>query len=58
MAHELNLKVCMEGIEVAEDIDKLKVYDPDKFQGFYFGRPCTADQFREKYIRSDVRFDR
>lgn len=58
MAHELNLKVCMEGIEVAEDVDKLKIYDPDKFQGFYFGRPCTADQFREKYIRSDVRFDR
>lgn len=58
MAHELNLKVCMEGIEVESDIEKLQIYEPDKFQGFFFGRPCTANQFQEKYIRSDIRFNR
>ena len=58
MAHELNLKVCMEGVEVESDIEKLMVYKPDKFQGFFFGRPCSAVQFRESYLRSDVRFDK
>ncbi len=58
MAHELNMKVCMEGVEVESDIAKLQVYSPDKFQGFYFGRPCKAAQFRENYLRSDNLFEK
>ena len=53
MAHELGMKVCMEGVETLEDIEKLSEYGADKYQGFYFGRPCTAVDFREHYIRSD-----
>ena len=55
MAHELKMAVCMEGVESEEDIKKLEVYEPDKYQGFYFGRPCTAVQFREHYLRPDSR---
>ncbi len=54
MAHELNMTVCMEGVETADDIGKLQVFEPDKFQGFYFGRPCTAVNFREHYLRPDT----
>ncbi len=57
MAHELNMKICMEGIESAEDIEKLIIYSPDKFQGFYFGRPCSKIDFQEHHIRPDVRRD-
>ena len=57
MAHELDMKVCMEGVESAEDIEKLLVYEPDKFQGFYFGRPCTAIDFREHHLRPDSKMD-
>ena len=53
MAHELGMKVCMEGVETLEDVEKLSEYGADKYQGFYFGRPCTAVDFREHYIRSD-----
>lgn len=53
MAHELNMAVCMEGIESSEDIAKLAQYEPDKFQGYFFGRPLTAVQFREHSLRPD-----
>lgn len=57
MAHELNMKVCMEGIEAEGDIARLIPYQPDKFQGFYFGRPCNNVAFREHYLRPDAKRD-
>lgn len=53
MAHELNMKVCMEGVESKEELKKLLVYKPDKFQGFHFGRPMGSSNFREHYIHAD-----
>ena len=40
------LLLCEEGEEE---------YEPDKFQGFYFGRPCSAVNFRELHIRADAK---
>lgn len=57
MAHELNMKVCMEGVETESDVEKLLVFQPDKFQGFYFGRPCSAVDFREHHIRIDAKLE-
>ncbi|MBQ4379104.1 MAG: GGDEF and EAL domain-containing protein [Treponema sp.] len=57
MAHELGMQVCMEGIEEKSDIEKLIEYAPDKFQGFYFGRPCNNVDFREHHLRLDINKD-
>lgn len=57
MAHELDMKVCMEGVETEEDIEKLQVFSPDKFQGYFFGRPCNSIAFREHYLRADAKKD-
>ena len=57
MAHELGMQVCMEGIEEKSDIEKLIEYGPDKFQGFYFGRPCNNIDFREHHLRLDANKD-
>ncbi len=57
MAHELGMQVCMEGIEEKRDIERLIEYGPDKFQGFYFGRPCNNIDFREHHLRLDVNKD-
>jgi len=57
MAHELNMQVCMEGVESEEDIQKLLEYEPDKFQGFHFGRPMDCANFREHYVRLDSNKD-
>ena len=57
MAHELNMKVCMEGVESKDELAKLQDYAPDKFQGFFFGRPMTATHFREHHLRPDITRD-
>lgn len=57
MAHELNMKVCMEGVETSQDVEKLLVFNPDKFQGFYFGRPCSAVNFRELHVRPNAKLE-
>ncbi len=57
MAHELGMAVCMEGVETQEDIGKLLEYKPDKFQGFYFGRPASAAQFRERFLLVDSKIE-
>lgn len=57
MAHELGMTVCMEGVETKEDVEKLVGFSPDKFQGFYFGRPCSSNDFREHHLIFDAKRD-
>lgn len=46
LARELNLSVCVEGVETAETADFLQKAGFEKAQGFYFGRPMPADDLR------------
>jgi diguanylate cyclase (GGDEF)-like protein len=50
MAHDLNMAVCMEGVESADDVAKLKKYKPDTFQGYHFGHPVNAQLFEEQNL--------
>ena len=50
MAHNMNLKVCIEGIENQDELERIKILFPDYCQGFYFGRPCPYKEFNEKYV--------
>lgn len=50
MAHSINLKVCVEGIEEEEELDIIRELLPDYIQGYYFGRPVCNEDFREKHI--------
>lgn len=50
MVHDLNLKICVEGIETAEEQVRISGLYPDFEQGFFFGKPCTYQQFRAKYV--------
>lgn len=52
MVHSMNLKVCVEGIETADELGKMKGLLPDYCQGYLFGRPCPYDEFVEKYLCS------
>ncbi|MBO5144981.1 MAG: GGDEF domain-containing protein [Lachnospiraceae bacterium] len=53
MAHSLGSAVCMEGIEQAEDLQKMMAIKPDLIQGYYFGKPSSADQFEEKFLKTE-----
>lgn len=50
MSHNLNLKICVEGIETAIDRERIQELAPDYIQGFYFGKPCPYDEFIQRYV--------
>lgn len=52
MAHNMNLKVCVEGIETEEELKRIQKLSPDYSQGFYFGRPCPYQQFSETFVQN------
>jgi diguanylate cyclase (GGDEF)-like protein len=43
LAHKLGMTVVAEGVETAEQDDKLRELESDACQGFYFARPMTPD---------------
>jgi diguanylate cyclase len=46
MAHKLKLKVVAEGVETEGQLELLRQYGCDYVQGYLFGRPMPARQFR------------
>lgn len=45
MAHSLGLRVIAEGVESEPQLELLRNYDCDEYQGFLFSRPVPADEF-------------
>jgi len=45
MAHKLDLKVIMEGVENKEQLDILQGFGCDQIQGFYFYKPMPEKEF-------------
>ena len=46
MAKSLNLQVLAEGVEEVLAVDHLRALKCDYVQGYHFGRPVSADEFR------------
>ena len=55
MAHSINMNVCMEGVEFANEEKVLSELGPDKYQGFFFGRPVNAGDFYDQHLHSFVK---
>lgn len=53
MAHTLNLKVCIEGIETEEELEKIKELNPDYIQGYLFGKPVPEKEFYLQQIKKN-----
>jgi predicted signal transduction protein with EAL and GGDEF domain/DNA-binding response OmpR family regulator len=45
LSHNLNLTVVAEGVETAEQLDILRGYDCDEYQGYLISEPLYADEF-------------
>jgi diguanylate cyclase (GGDEF)-like protein/PAS domain S-box-containing protein len=52
LAHNLGLTVVAEGVEDDVAMDMLVGYGCDRAQGYFFGRPCPADQLTKWLIES------
>ena len=50
MSKELGMPIIMEGVETKEQVDFLSNVGCDMFQGFYFAKPMSVDNFEEAYI--------
>ena len=49
MSKELGMPVITEGVETKEQVDFLKNVGCDMFQGFYFAKPMSLDNFEKEY---------
>ncbi|HKT73841.1 MAG TPA: EAL domain-containing protein [Steroidobacteraceae bacterium] len=47
MGKNLSLTVVAQGVETKEQVDLLREHACDEFQGFYFNKPMSAQQFTE-----------
>ena len=52
MAHSIGLDIVIEGVETAEELEKISQVSPDYIQGFYYGKPMPEEnliEFVKKY---------
>lgn len=54
LAHNLNMRVVAEGVEMLDQLVHLKTAGCDEVQGYYLSRPVTADAARQLLIRSTL----
>lgn len=50
MAKELGIKTMAEGVETAEQAEKLQSFGCDGIQGYYFGRPMPVGEFEARHL--------
>lgn len=50
MAHSVNLKMCIEGIETEEELIKVNAMGSDYIQGYFFGSPCSFEAFVAQHV--------
>ncbi|MDE6635124.1 MAG: EAL domain-containing protein, partial [Lachnospiraceae bacterium] len=50
MTKELGMKVLTEGVEKEEQIKALKEMGCDYFQGYYYSKPVSIEEFENKYF--------
>lgn len=50
MVHSIGLDLVVEGIETADELQRITALNPDYIQGYYYSKPCTMDEFTQKYL--------
>lgn len=52
LCHSVSIACCIEGVETTQEYELLRDFcHADSIQGYYFGRPESADDFEEKYLK-------
>ena len=50
LSKQTRIKVCVEGVENEEILSVVQTYKPELLQGYYYSRPCPAEEFSKKYF--------
>ena len=51
LSHELGKTVVAEGIETAAQLEMLKIFGCDFGQGYFFGKPMSAEALTESLTK-------
>ena len=51
LCHDVNIRVCLEGVEREEEFEYVRPMHLDYIQGFLFGRPVPADVFARDFLK-------
>lgn len=52
LTHSINSKMCIEGIETREELERICTLNPDYIQGYYFGKSYPGSTFLAEYTNS------
>ena len=50
LAETIGVRMCVEGVEEADQLDKLRDMKVQYIQGFYYGQPMKVSEFEKKYL--------
>ena len=50
LCHDVNIQVCLEGVEREEEFDRVRPMGLDFIQGFLFGKPVPPDVFERDFL--------
>ena len=50
LVHSVNLRICVEGVETQEELERVRKLGADCIQGYYFSKPCPPQEFLERFI--------
>lgn len=50
LAHSINKSVVVEGVETESQVEKLRSFGADIFQGYYYGKPMSVFSFWNRYF--------
>ena len=54
LCHEVGKTVCLEGVESVEEYNVVKYSGIELIQGYYFGKPMTAQAFENQFFKKRV----
>ncbi len=49
LAHSVELKIVVEGVETQDELNRLNIMEPDYIQGYFYSKPCCKNEFFERY---------
>lgn len=50
LVHSINIKICVEGVENKEELDRISMMHPDYVQGYYYSKPCRKEEFLNNFV--------
>lgn len=51
LSRQLEVQVCVEGVEDIKQLETLRKLNINMIQGFYYGRPMRVKEFEEKFLK-------